>query len=124
LWVGLFAGACQRAVRDATLFEERVQQIQSEWRTRLGSVRANSAADLLIKSIAGAPVLTVGGAAGGRLRNRPEGMPPLMWASDPDMQLHAHHAERDGREKERAQSRRYGASPGRLTCPAGPRKNR
>jgi Fic family protein len=63
LWVGRFADACQRAVRDATLFEERVQQIQSEWRTRLGSVRANSAADLLIKSIAGAPVLTVGGAA-------------------------------------------------------------
>jgi Fic family protein len=45
LWVGLFAGACQRAVRDATLFEERVQQIQSEWRTRLGSVRANSSPD-------------------------------------------------------------------------------
>jgi Fic family protein len=63
LWVGRFAGACQRAVRDATLFEERVQQIQSQWRIRLGSVRANSAADLLIKSIAGAPVLTVGGAA-------------------------------------------------------------
>ncbi len=45
------------------MFEERIQQIQSEWRTRLGSVRANSAADLLIKSIAGAPVLIVGGAA-------------------------------------------------------------
>src|SRR5580658_2853147 len=63
LWVGRFAGACQRAVHDATLFEERVQQIQNEWRTPLGSVRANSAADLLIKSIAGAPVMTVGGAA-------------------------------------------------------------
>lgn len=63
LWVGRFAGACQRAVRDATLFEERVRQIQSEWRIRLGSVRANSAADLPIKSIAAAPVLTVGGAA-------------------------------------------------------------
>jgi len=63
LWVGRFAGACQRAVHDATLFEERVQQIQNEWRTTLGSVRANSAADLLIKSIAGAPVMTVGGAA-------------------------------------------------------------
>lgn len=62
-WVGRFAGACQRAVRDATLFEERIQQIESEWRTRLGSARANSAADLLIKSIAGAPVLTVSGAA-------------------------------------------------------------
>lgn len=63
LWLGRFAGACQRAARDATLFEERIQQIQGEWRTRLGGVRANSAAELLITSIAGAPVLTVGGAA-------------------------------------------------------------
>ncbi len=63
LWVGRLAGACQRAVRDATFFEERIQEIQGEWRNRLGSVRANSAADLLIKSIAGAPVLTVGAAA-------------------------------------------------------------
>jgi len=62
-WVGRFAGACQRAVCDATFFEERIEQIQSEWRNRLGSVRANSAADLLIKSIAGAPFLTVGAAA-------------------------------------------------------------
>jgi Fic family protein len=63
LWVGRFAGACQRAISDATLFEERVQQIHIDWRDRLGSVRANSATDLLITSIAGAPVLTVSGAA-------------------------------------------------------------
>jgi hypothetical protein len=63
LWVGRFAGACQRAVHDASFFEERTQQIQREWRNRLASVRANSAADLLIKSVAGAPVLTVGRAA-------------------------------------------------------------
>ena len=44
------------------MFEEHNQQIEGEWRTRLGSVRANSAADLLIKSIPGAPVLTVSGA--------------------------------------------------------------
>jgi Fic family protein len=63
LWVGRFAGACQRSVSDAASFETRIQQIQSEWRTRLGPVRANSAADLLLTAIAGAPVLTVGGAA-------------------------------------------------------------
>jgi Fic family protein len=63
LWVGRFAGACQRSVSDAASFEIRIQQIQSEWRTQLGRVRANSAADLLITAIAGAPVLTVGGAA-------------------------------------------------------------
>jgi Fic family protein len=71
-WVGRFAGACQRAVRDATLFEERIQQIESEWRTKLGSVRTNSAADLLIKSIAGAPVLTVSGAAALIARSYPQ----------------------------------------------------
>jgi len=63
LWVGRFAGACRRAVADAVSFEERIQQIQGEWRSRLGRVRASSAADLLIRSIPGAPVLTVGGAA-------------------------------------------------------------
>ena len=63
LWVGRFAGACVRAVQDAASFEERIEQIQCQWRTQLGSVRKNSSADLLIRSIAGAPVLTVGGAA-------------------------------------------------------------
>jgi Fic family protein len=63
LWVGRFADACQRAVRDAASFEKRIQQIQSQWRTRLGRVRANSAVDLLITSIAEAPVLTAGAAA-------------------------------------------------------------
>ncbi len=63
LWVGRFAGACVRAVQDAASFEERIEQIQCQWRTQLGSVRKNSSADLLIRSIAGARVLTVGGAA-------------------------------------------------------------
>jgi len=63
LWVGRFAGACTRAVQDAASFEERIEQIQRQWRTQLGSVRKSSSADLLIKAIAGAPVLTVGGAA-------------------------------------------------------------
>jgi Fic family protein len=63
LWVGRFAGACKRAVQDAASFEERIEQIQRQWRTQLGTVRKNSSADLLIKSVAGAPVLTVGGAA-------------------------------------------------------------
>ena len=63
LWVGRFAGACQRAVEDAASFEERIEQIQRQWRTQLGSVRKNSSVDLLVQSIAGAPVLTVAGAA-------------------------------------------------------------
>ena len=63
LWVGRFAGACQRAVSDADSFETRIQQIRTEWRTQLGRFRTNSAADLLLTAITGAPVLTVGGAA-------------------------------------------------------------
>jgi len=72
LWVGRFAGACQRSVSDAASFEMRIQQIRSEWRTQLGRVRANSAADLLITAIAGAPVLTVGGAAALISRSYPQ----------------------------------------------------
>jgi Fic family protein len=63
LWIGRFAGACTRAVEDAASFEQRVHQIQDKWRTQLGSVRNGSAADLLLRSLPGAPVLTVNGAA-------------------------------------------------------------
>ena len=62
-WIGVFAAACRRAVADATLFEERVSALQAEWRSRLGRVRANSALDLLIRALPGAPILTIRGAA-------------------------------------------------------------
>jgi hypothetical protein len=63
LWIGRFAGACTRAVEDAASFEQRVQQIQDKWRAQLGPVRGGSATDLLLRSLPGAPVLTVNGAA-------------------------------------------------------------
>jgi Fic family protein len=62
-WIGMFAGACTRAIEDAASFERRVRQIQDGWRARLGKVRSGSAADLLVHSLPGAPVLTVNGAA-------------------------------------------------------------
>jgi Fic family protein len=62
-WIGMFAGACTRAVEDAASFERRVRQIQDGWRARLGQVRSGSATDLLVHSLPGAPVLTVNGAA-------------------------------------------------------------
>jgi Fic family protein len=37
LWVARFAAACQRAVADATNFEEGAQLLQREWRAKLGS---------------------------------------------------------------------------------------
>jgi Fic family protein len=63
LWVARFAAACLRAVADATSFEERAQLLQDEWRARLGSVRANSATDLLLRALPGAPIVTVNSAA-------------------------------------------------------------
>lgn len=62
-WVSLFAGACRRAVDDADAFEQRVRALQADWRTRLGRVRKNSAADLLLHALPGAPIVTVQSAA-------------------------------------------------------------
>lgn len=62
-WIGLFAAACGRAVDDALAFEERIREIQGRWRKTLGSVRRNSAVDLLIATLPGAPIVTVNSAA-------------------------------------------------------------
>lgn len=62
-WVALFAGACRRAVADAESFEARTRELKQSWRTRLGRVRANSATDILIRTLPGVPIITVGGAA-------------------------------------------------------------
>jgi len=61
-WVGLFAAACRRSVADAEGYEQRIRSLQTEWRGRLGRVRAGSAAELLIDALPGAPILTVSGA--------------------------------------------------------------
>jgi Fic family protein len=62
-WVGLFATACRRAVDDAAEFDERARGLEAAWRSRLGSVRAKSATDLLLHTLPGAPILTVRSAA-------------------------------------------------------------
>jgi Fic family protein len=62
-WISLFAGACQRAVSDAEAYEERVRMLQAEWRRRLGRVRKNSATELLLLALPGAPIITVQSAA-------------------------------------------------------------
>jgi Fic family protein len=63
LWIGRFATACTRAVVDAATFEQKALAIETEWRERLGRVRARSAADLLLGLLVGAPVVTVNSAA-------------------------------------------------------------
>ncbi|MGH9169691.1 MAG: Fic family protein [Acidimicrobiales bacterium] len=62
-WIAQFSVACTRSVADAGAFEVRAQDIQSAWRERIGSVRKNSAADLLLTALVGAPVVTVNSAA-------------------------------------------------------------
>lgn len=62
LWVARFAAAAQRAVDDASSFEATAQLLQAQWKTKLGSVRANSATDLLLRSLPGAPVITASSA--------------------------------------------------------------
>jgi Fic family protein len=57
-WIGLFAAATRRAVKDAGEFEDRIRALQVAWRRRLGRVRANSAVDLLVRGLPGAPVVT------------------------------------------------------------------
>jgi len=63
LWVARFAAACRRAVTDAASFEEKAQQLQDEWRSKLGPVRAHSATDRLVSALPGVPVITVSSAA-------------------------------------------------------------
>lgn len=62
-WVASFAGACIRSVADATTFESRAASLEVRWRQRVGRVRANSATDLLLRRLPGAPVLTAESAA-------------------------------------------------------------
>ncbi|HLM84711.1 MAG TPA: Fic family protein [Solirubrobacteraceae bacterium] len=62
-WLATFAGACIRSVADATAFESRTATLEEHWRERLGRVRANSATDLLLHRLPGAPVLTAESAA-------------------------------------------------------------
>jgi Fic family protein len=62
-WVALFATACRRSIEDAERFEQRISTLQRRWRERLGKVRTGSAADLLIRALPGAPIVTVNGAA-------------------------------------------------------------
>lgn len=62
-WLELFATATRRAVADAESYEARVREVQQGWRDRVGRLRSDSAAALLIDALPGAPVVTVQTAA-------------------------------------------------------------
>ena len=57
-WIALVASACRRAAEDAARFEEQLRALQDSWRERLGSVHRGSAADLLVRALPDAPLLT------------------------------------------------------------------
>jgi Fic family protein len=62
-WVAFFAASCTRAVADAESFERRVQELQTEWRGRLGDRRSDASAIALLQHLPAMPLLTVSGAA-------------------------------------------------------------
>ena len=64
LWVGHFATSCRLAVARSTEFEETAKNIETGWREDVGSVRAKSATDRLLRVLCGAPVVTVNAVAG------------------------------------------------------------
>lgn len=63
-WMMLFAAACRRAAEDVKAFEDECLALQRTWRQRVGPVRSDSATDRILKSLPGAPILTVQVACG------------------------------------------------------------
>ena len=58
-WVSFFAGACLSSCEEAERFERSADALLVGWRERLGSVRKNSALDLMLEELVGMPVFTV-----------------------------------------------------------------
>lgn len=58
-WVSFFAGACLASCEEAERFARSADALLAEWRERLGSVRKNSALDLMLEELVGMPVFTV-----------------------------------------------------------------
>ena len=62
-WIGTFASATLRAIEDARQIATEIEALEDQWRTQAAPVRKNSAADLLLRALPSAPVLTVSTAA-------------------------------------------------------------
>lgn len=58
-WVERFAAAARQAASDADDFEQRIEELEAQWRKRLHRVRADSTVDLLLRRLPEAPILTV-----------------------------------------------------------------
>lgn len=62
-WLRMFATATSRACQDAGTYSDDIGELTAIWRSKLGRVRANSSADLLLRVLPGAPIVTVGSAS-------------------------------------------------------------
>lgn len=62
-WLRTFATAVRRSCADALRYASAIDALDARWRARLASVRAGSAADRLLRVLAGAPIVTVETAA-------------------------------------------------------------
>ncbi len=58
-WLSLFSSATTRSCSDAHDYSMRIDAITKSWRTMVGTVRANSGADLLLHVLPGVPIVTV-----------------------------------------------------------------
>ena len=58
-WVERFAVGVRQAASEADNFEQQIDDLEREWRQRLGRVRAGSAVDRLLRRLPEAPILTV-----------------------------------------------------------------
>ena len=71
-WVATFAAACVRAVDQAVAFEQRCAELEAGWRERLGSVRAGSSVDLLVRMLPGTPIVSAKSAMTAIGRSKPQ----------------------------------------------------
>ena len=62
-WIDRFTNELMRACDDAAAFAVSLAELEVQWRTQVGRVRANSAVDALLSALPGLPVLTVETAA-------------------------------------------------------------
>lgn len=58
-WIRMFAAAARRSCLDAERYTNDIDELTTAWRAKLGRVRAESSVDLLLRTLPGAPIVTV-----------------------------------------------------------------
>src|SRR5258708_3190288 len=62
-WIARFGSATLRATEDARQIASDIEALEKRWRNQAGLIRKNSAADVLLRGLPSAPILTVSTAA-------------------------------------------------------------